>query len=152
MQRVFNYMAGGLAVTGGIAYVVANTPLAGIIFGSPLRYVVMLAPLVFLFFIARHEPLFAGPDQGHLLGLLRRDGLSLATVFLVYSQASIARAFFITAADFAAMSLYGYTTKRDLTGHGRFYDDGPLRPYHRQRGQSFPHVARRCNGWCRLWA
>ena len=72
MQRVFNYMAGGLAATGAVAYVVANTALAGIIFGSPLRYVVMLAPLAFLFLSAGHEPLLARPNQGPLLGFLQR--------------------------------------------------------------------------------
>ena len=122
MQRVFNYMSGGLALTGLIAFVVAHSPLAAILFGSPLRLVVMLAPLAFLFFMpgmaaGRYS---VGKTQGLFWAFCGIMGLSMATIFLVYSQESIARAFFITAADFAAMSLYGYTTKRDLTGMGSF--------------------------------
>jgi FtsH-binding integral membrane protein len=120
MQRLFNYMAGGLAATGLVAYVVANTPLAGIIFGSPLRYVVMLAPLAFLFFLPGMNRYSLGQTKALFWGFCTVMGLSLSTVFLVYSQASIARAFFVTSADFAAMSLYGYTTKRDLTAMGAF--------------------------------
>ena len=126
MQRVFNYMAGGLAVTGGVAYVIANTPLAGIIFGSPLRFLVMLAPFVFLFFIPGMNRYSLGQVKAIFWGFCATMGLSLATVFLVYSQASIARAFFVTATDFAAMSLYGYTTKRDLTAMGAFMMMGLL--------------------------
>jgi len=120
MQRVFNYMAGGLVATGLVAYVVANTALAGIIFGSPLRYLVMLGPLVFLFFLPGMNRYSLGQTKALFWGFCAVMGLSLSTVFLVYSQASIARAFFITSADFAAMSLYGYTTKRDLTAMGAF--------------------------------
>jgi FtsH-binding integral membrane protein len=126
MQRVFNYMAGGLAATGGVAYVVANTPLAGIIFGSPLRYLVMLAPFVFLFFLPGMNRYSLGQVRALFWGFCATMGLSLASVFLVYSQASIARAFFITGADFAAMSLYGYTTKKDLTSMGAFMMMGLL--------------------------
>jgi FtsH-binding integral membrane protein len=120
MQRVFNYMAGGLALTGVVAYVVASTPLAGLIFGTPLRYLVMLAPLAFLFFLPGMNRYSLGQTKALFWGFCGVMGLSLATIFLVYSQASIARAFFITGADFAAMSLYGYTTRRDLTGMGAF--------------------------------
>jgi uncharacterized protein len=126
MQRVFNYMAGGLAATGIVAYGIANSPLAGMIFTSPLRFVVMLAPLVFLFFLPGMNRYSLGQVKAIFWGFCIAMGLSLSTVFLVYSQASIARAFFISGADFAAMSLYGYTTRRDLTGMGAFMMMGLL--------------------------
>ena len=120
MQRIYNYMAGGLAVTGIIAYVVAHTALATIIFGSPLRWLVILGPLAFLFFIPGMPRYTIGQCQALFWSFCSVMGLSLATIFFVYTQADIARAFFITAADFAAMSLYGYTTRSNLTGMGSF--------------------------------
>lgn len=120
MQRIYNYMAGGLAVTGAIAYVVAHTALAGIIFGSPLRWLVMLGPLAFLFFLPGMPRYSMRQCQLLFWSFCSVMGLSLASIFLVYSQADIARAFFITAADFGAMSLYGYTTRSNLTSMGAF--------------------------------
>jgi FtsH-binding integral membrane protein len=120
MQRVFNYMAGGLVLTGGVAWIVAHTVLAEIIFGSPLRWLVMLGPLAFLFFLPGMSRYSIGQMKALFWGFCTVMGLSLATIFLVYSNASVARAFFITAGTFAAMSLYGYTTRRDLTGMGAF--------------------------------
>src|ERR1700733_15126579 len=120
MQRVYNYMAGGLAVTGIIAYVIAHTALATIIFGSPLRWLVMLGPLAFLFFLPGMARYSMGQCQALFWSFCSVMGLSLATIFFVYTQADIARAFFITGADFAAMSLYGYTTKKNLTSMGAF--------------------------------
>jgi FtsH-binding integral membrane protein len=121
MQRVFNYMGGGLALTGGIAYLVANAPLANVIFGSPLRWIAMFAPFVFLIFMQVKLNSFSAAKLQTMFwvfcGLM---GLSMAAVFLVFTQASVARAFFITAATFGTMSLWGYTTKRDLTGMGAF--------------------------------
>ena len=120
MQRVYNYMAGGLAVTGAIAYVVAHTALAVIIFGSPLKWLVMLGPLAFLFFLPGMQRYSMGQCQALFWSFCAMMGLSFSTIFFAYSQADIARAFFITAADFGAMSLYGYTTKRDLTSMAGF--------------------------------
>jgi FtsH-binding integral membrane protein len=120
MQRVYNYMAGGLALTGLIAYVVAHTALAVIIFGSPLKWLVVFAPFAFLFFMPGMNRYSATQMKVLFWAFCGVMGLSLATVFFVYSQASIARAFFITAADFGAVSLYGYTTQRDLTSMGAF--------------------------------
>jgi FtsH-binding integral membrane protein len=120
MQRVFNYMAGGLAATGAVAYVVAHTALAGLIFGTPLKWVVMLGPLAFMFFLPGMGRYSVGQCQALFWSFCAVMGLSLSSIFFVYSNADIARAFFITAADFAAMSLYGYTTKSDLTGMGAF--------------------------------
>jgi uncharacterized protein len=120
MQRVYNYMSGGLAATGLVAYIVAHTALAAIIFGSPLKWLVMLGPLAFLFFIPGMGRYSVGQCQALFWSFCTVMGLSLSTIFFVYSDASIARAFFITGADFAAMSLYGYTTKSDLTRMGAF--------------------------------
>jgi FtsH-binding integral membrane protein len=127
MQRVFNYMGGGLALTGLIAFVVANTPLANIIFGSPLRWVAMLAPLGFLMYMqAKINSVTAAQAQTRFWIFCGLMGLSMAAIFLVFTQASVARAFFITGATFGAMSLWGYTTKKDLTGMGSFMLMGML--------------------------
>jgi len=122
MLRVYNYMASGLALTGIVAYVVANTPAVyEAIFGSGLFWVVALAPLGVVFFLsARVGRMSAGAAQTWFWIFAGMMGLSLASIFVVYTGASIARVFFITAGAFGALSLYGYTTKRDLTGWGSF--------------------------------
>jgi len=123
MLQVYNYMASGVALTGIVAYIVAATPaLTSALFGNPIMpWVVMLAPVgLAIYFGARiHAMSFSTAQMIFWLfaGLM---GLSLATVFLVYTGESIARVFFITAGTFGAMSLYGYTTKRDLTKFGSF--------------------------------
>jgi uncharacterized protein len=122
MLKIYNYMTGGLALTGVVAFGVASSPsLISAIFGTPLAWVVMLAPLglvlVFSFRIQRMAPATA---QLLYWAFAACMGLSLSTIFLAYTHASVARVFFITAATFAGMSLYGYTTKRDLAGVGSF--------------------------------
>jgi len=122
MLRVYNYMASGLALTGIVAYVVASTPaLMQAIFGTGLFWVVALAPLGFVFFLSArvHKMSVTGAQTAFWLfaGVM---GLSLASIFIVYTSTSIARVFFITASVFGAMSLYGYTTKKDLSGWGSF--------------------------------
>ncbi len=131
MLRVYNYMASGLALTGIIAYVSANTPAVlnllyatgpgGTIQPTMLAYVAMFSPLAFVlalsFGINRMK---ASTAQAVFWGFSAIMGLSLAHIFLLYTGTSIARVFFITAGTFAGMSLYGYTTKRDLTGMGSF--------------------------------
>ena len=122
MLRVYNYMVSGLALTGVVAFGVANTPvLFNAIFGTGMAWVVMLAPLGVVFFLSArmHKMSFAAAQTWFWVfaGLM---GISLATIFVAYTGTSIARVFFITAGTFAAMSLYGYTTKRDLTGLGSF--------------------------------
>ncbi len=127
MLRVFNYMGGGLALTGIVAFVVANTPLAGVIFGSPLKWIAMLAPLVFLMYMqVKVNSVTAAQLQTRFWIFCGLMGLSMAALFLIFTGASVARAFFITGATFGAMSLYGYTTKRDLTGMGSFMMMGML--------------------------
>ena len=121
MLRVYNYMASGLAITGVVAYATANSPLIEVLFGTPLLWVVMLAPLGMVFYLSAriHKMSFARAQTMFWIyaGLM---GLSLASIFIIYTGASIARVFFITASLFGAMSLYGYTTKKDLTGWGSF--------------------------------
>ena len=121
MLRVFNYMGGGLALTGAIAWIVANTALAQIIFGTPLRWVAVLSPLVFIIFMnARMQTLQASTLKTLFWCFCATMGLSMASLFLIFTGASVARAFFITAATFGATSLWGYTTRRDLTAMGAF--------------------------------
>jgi FtsH-binding integral membrane protein len=122
MLRVYNYMGIGLVVTGVIAFVVASTPALYVpIFSSPLKWVVMLAPLAFvLLFSFRIQTMSAAGAQAMFWAFCAVMGLSLASVFLVFTGTSIARTFFIAATMFGATSLYGYTTKRDLSAMGSF--------------------------------
>jgi FtsH-binding integral membrane protein len=119
-------MAMGLAVTGVVAYATAyyastNEAVAQALYGSPLRWVIMLAPLAFVFGLSaavhRMQPATA---RLVFLAFAAVMGLSLSSIFLVFTGTSIARTFFVTAASFGALSLWGYTTKRDLTGWGSF--------------------------------
>lgn len=122
MLAVFNYMGLGLAITGLVAFIVASTPALYVpIFTTPLKWVVMLAPLGFVFFIsARIHALSVGAAQASFWLFAAVMGLSMASIFLVFTGESIARVFFITAATFGATALYGYTTKRDLSRFGSF--------------------------------
>ena len=122
MLAVYNYMGLGLAITGLVAFVVASTPaLAAPIFTTPLKWVVMLAPLGFVILLsARIGTMSASAAQITFWLFAAVMGLSLASIFLVFTGESIARVFFVTAATFGAVSLYGYTTKRDLAGWGSF--------------------------------
>jgi len=122
MLRVYNYMALGLVVTGAVAFIVGTTPALYVpIFTTPLKWVVMLAPLAFVFFISfRFETMSASTAQTMFWAFCAVMGLSLASIFLVFTGTSIARTFFIASAMFGAMSLYGYTTKRDLSQFGSF--------------------------------
>lgn len=124
MRSVYNTMSFGLVVTGLMAFGIANVPaLAQAIFGTPLFYVAAFAPLAFLWFgftparIARMSP---EKVKFLFITFSALMGVSMASIFLAYSAESIARVFFITAATFAATSLYGYTTKRDLASMGSF--------------------------------
>jgi FtsH-binding integral membrane protein len=127
MQKVFGYMAGGLTLTGLVAWIAANTALAPIIFGSPLRWVAILAPFAFIIAMNIRMNTISVSGLRVLFWLFCATmGLSMGGFFLVYTNASIARAFFVTAADFGAMALWGYTTKRDLTDMGAFMMMGLL--------------------------
>ena len=122
MLRVYNYMGIGLVLTGLVAYIVGTTPALYVpIFSTPLKWVVMLAPLAFvLFFSFRMQTISAAGAQGMFWAFCAVMGLSMASIFLVFTGTSIARTFFIAAAMFGATSLYGYTTKRDLSQFGSF--------------------------------
>lgn len=122
MLRVYNYMALGLVITGIVAFIVGSTPALYVpIFSTPLKWVVMLAPLAFVFFFSfRIQTMSASAAQITFWAFCAVMGLSLASIFLVFTKTSIAQTFFITAAMFGAISLYGYTTKRDLSKMGSF--------------------------------
>jgi FtsH-binding integral membrane protein len=134
MLRVYNYMVGALALTGGVAYVVANSPALLNLFYrevmtasgtslSPtmLGWVVMLAPIALVFLLSfRIMQMSQAAAQTTFWVYSALTGASLASILIVYTGASVAMTFFVTAATFGTMSLYGYTTKRDLTGFGNF--------------------------------
>jgi len=121
MLRVYNYMAGGLAITGVVAYWAAASGLYLKIAQTPLIWLVVFAPLgMVLFLSVRLQRMSLGAAQASFWVFAALMGLSLSYLFLVYTGTSIAEVFFITAATFLAMSLYGYTTKRDLAGFGSF--------------------------------
>ena len=122
MQKVFGLMGLGTAITGLVAFFTAQSPtLLEAIYGTPLRWVVFLAPLGFVlalsFGIQRMRASTAQLVFWAFAGVM---GLSLASIFLVYTGQSIVTTFFVSSATFFAMALYGYTTKRDLTGWGSF--------------------------------
>lgn len=121
MLKVYNFMGGGLIVSGAAGYLAATTGFYEQIAGTPLIWVVMFAPLVaviFLSFRIERMSLAAAQTTFWIYAVLM--GLSLSGIFLVYTGASVTRTFFIAAATFGAMSLYGYTTGRDLTRVGSF--------------------------------
>lgn len=122
MLSVYNYMALGLVLTGVVAFTVASVPALYVpIFSTPLKWVVMLAPLAFVFlFSFRIQTMTAAGAQMMFWAFCAVMGLSLASVFLVFTGTSIARTFFIAATMFGATSLYGYTTKSDLTKFSSF--------------------------------
>lgn len=122
MLRIYNYMGLGLVITGLVAFLVSSTPALYVpIFSTPLKWVVMLAPLAFVFFFSfKIQTMSASTAQMTFWAFCAVMGLSLASVFLVFTGASIARTFFITATMFGATSLYGYVTKRDLSKFGSF--------------------------------
>lgn len=122
MLKVYNYMASALALTGIVAMATASSEtMVNTIFGSPLAWVVMLAPFGFILALSFGiQKMSTTTAQGVFWGFAFVMGLSMASVFLMYTGTSIARVFFITAGMFGGMSLYGYTTKRDLSGFGSF--------------------------------
>jgi FtsH-binding integral membrane protein len=121
MLRVYNYMAGGLAVTGLVALLAVSTGVYQAIAHTPLMWVVIFAPFAIVLLMGfRIQQMSMGAVQMAFWAFAALMGLSLAGIFLVYTQTSIATTFFITASMFLFMSLYGYTTKRDLSGMGSF--------------------------------
>jgi uncharacterized protein len=121
MLRIYNYMASGLALTGIVAYVFAQSGLYIAIARTPLIWLVMLAPLGLVMWLSYGiNRMQASTAQALFWVYAALMGVSLASVFLVFTGESVARVFFITAGTFGAMSLYGYTTQRDLSQWGSF--------------------------------
>lgn len=125
MRSVYNTMCWGLTLTGATSALVANVEaLRNIVFSSSLVfYAFAFAPLLFLWFGLTPQKLMRmeiGKARNMFVGFAVLMGVSMASLFVVYSGESIARVFFITSATFATMSLWGYTTKRDLSGMGHF--------------------------------
>jgi uncharacterized protein len=134
MLRVYNYMAGGVFLTGVVAYLSSSaaitrgptgakvlTEFGQLIYVSPLKWVIMLAPLAFVFFLSFRVYKMSVPAAQAAFWLFAGVmGLSLSSIFLVYTGESISQVFFVTAAAFGGLSLYGYTTKRDLSVWGTF--------------------------------
>lgn len=148
MLTVYNYMAAGLVLTGLVAYFLFTqavtgdaklaarsaqgiplvlksgqylTPMGAFLYASPMKWVLMLLPLAFSFFLAFR--VYAMSVTGAQIAFWLFSvamGASLSTIFLVFKLGSIAQVFFITAATFAALSVFGYTTKKDLSGWGTF--------------------------------
>ncbi len=120
MLRV--YMSAGVGLTGVIAYLVAqNETLMMTIFGTPLAWVVVLSPLAFVFVLSFGiNKLSASTARILFFVYAATLGLSLSAIFWMYSMPSIARIFFITMIAFSALSMWGYTTKKDLSGFGTF--------------------------------
>jgi uncharacterized protein len=129
MLKVYNLMALGVALTGLVAYAFSEmagtrqalTPFGVAIYASPLKWVILFAPIALVFFLSfRIDKMSAFAAQVTYWIYAGLVGASLSSIFLVYTDASIVKTFAVTAATFGALSLYGYTTKRDLSAMGTF--------------------------------
>ena len=122
MLSIYRNMSMALAISALVAYIVgSSSQIAMMLFSTPLAYVVMFAPLIYVFFFSRKlMEMDRAQAMLHLGIFAALNGLSLGSIFLIYTTASIAKTFFITASTFGVMSLYGYSTKKDLTALGSF--------------------------------
>ena len=134
MIGVYNYMMIGLGLTGLAAYgaykfavvesagrIVGLTPFGEAIYTGPLKWLIILAPLAMVFWISSAmNSMSVSTARGAFFAFSALIGLSMSTIFVLYTQAAIGRVFFETAAAFGALSLYGYTTKRNLSAMGSF--------------------------------
>jgi FtsH-binding integral membrane protein len=130
MLRVYNTMALGVGLTGVVAYFVAQmavvqgkqlSPLGEALFKGPLFWVILLAPLALVFAMSLGSERFSAKTLTAMFySYAALFGVSLSAAFIVYTGASITKVFFITATAFGALSLWGYTTRRDLSGMGTF--------------------------------
>jgi uncharacterized protein len=123
MVRVYNWMTAGLGITGFMAYYIANSPtMLNIVFGNPIVPIVLIiAQIGLVFWLAsRVMQMSASKATGVFMLYAGLTGVTLSSIFIVYTAASITSTFLITAGTFGAMSLYGYTTKKDLTSWGSF--------------------------------
>ena len=122
VQRVYAWMVGGLLLTAGTAFMVSTSPmLLGAIFGTPLMWVVLLAPVGMVWFLAaRVDRMQPSTAAGLFIAYSILNGLSLSAIFLVYELGSIFQVFLIAAGMYGAAAAYGFFTKRDLSGMGSF--------------------------------
>ncbi len=133
MNKVYGTMSVGLGITGAAAWAISGlavtnvdgvqmlTPLGNAIYNSPLQWLIMFSPLIFVFgFAAMVNRMSAAAAQLVFYTFAVVMGLSLSSIFLVYTSMSIAQVFFVTAIAFAGLSLWGYTTKKDISGWGSF--------------------------------
>ena len=121
MLSVYNYMASGVLLTGVVAMLFFTSGMAEQVLRTPLRWLIIFAPLGFVFAMSLGVNRFStGTLQALFWGFATVMGLSMSTIFLVYTGTSIAQTFFAVAAAFMGLSLYGYTTKKDLSGFGTF--------------------------------
>jgi len=141
MLGVYNYMAAGVAFTGLVAYLIANlavttdpslavatlgngkllTSLGKTLYSPPMNYVLMFAPLAFVLVLSFGiHKLSTAATHLAFWAFAAVMGVSISSIFLIYTGASITQIFFVTAAAFAGLSLWGYTTKKDISGWGSF--------------------------------
>ncbi len=125
MLSIYNYMASGVLLSGIVALLFARSGMAVQVMATPLRWLIILAPLGFVFAMSLGaNRMRTSTLQALFWGFCVVMGLSLSSIFLVYSGASIATTFFATAGAFAGLSLVGYTTKKDLSAMGAFMTMG----------------------------
>ncbi len=121
MLSVYNYMASGVLLTGIVALLFASSGVAEQVFATPLRWLIILAPLAFVMVMSfGMNRLSTGTLQLLFWAFATAMGLSMSSIFLIYTGTSIAQTFFAVSAAFMGLSLYGYTTKKDLSGFGTF--------------------------------
>lgn len=123
MLSIYNYMASGVLLTGIVSLLFAQSGMAATVLmgGGILSWIIMLAPLGFVLAMSFGQNKFSTAGlQGMFWGFAVAMGLSLSSIFLIYTGSSIAATFFATAGAFAGLSLFGYTTKKDLSGFGTF--------------------------------
>ena len=121
MLSVYNYMASGVLLTGIVALLFASSGLAAQVLATPLRWLIILAPLGFVMAMSFGlNRMKTGTLQILFWAFATAMGLSISSIFLVYTEVSIAQTFFAVSAGFAGLSLWGYTTKKDLSGWGTF--------------------------------
>jgi FtsH-binding integral membrane protein len=121
MLSVYNYMASGVLLTGIVALLFASSGMAAQVLATPLRWLIIFAPLAFVLVMSfGMNRLSTGTLQALFWAFATAMGLSMSSIFLVYTGVSIAQTFFAVAAAFMGLSLWGYTTKKDLSGFGTF--------------------------------
>ena len=123
MVRVYNWMTAGLAITGFMAFYIANSPtMMNLIFGNPIMPIVLIIAQIGLVFwlAARVMQMSASQATGVFMLYAGLTGITFAAIFMAYTSTSIFSTFLVTAGTFGAMSMYGYTTKKDLTSWGSF--------------------------------